>query len=354
MKKGFTLIELLVTILISSFAIALAGYVYVSAFKSDLSTRFKLRSMDDANKLMSVVLEDIGRMGNHSSLVQGDTSRINLSRLFWDLSNSDSSQFQFINHDSTDQFIFKTLRYNSLGKIIGYDSVQYSINNGTLSRKLNFIDTAGTVSTDTSVILADSVQAFDLRLGQMANLSSASLYSMSSSSAFVLRVDSANPVSASISGFNVRAGATYQVRFNESADTSVSYNWDQLNDSLSVSLVASGGTSISGVHPKYIYPNGGVIAHQIQFSPSVDVNGASFEFKLKKKITPTFTSVDTIRNVEITETSAGQYQWLSGLSSSSTGVQQKRNTQALEIRLVVSIKGKTTQVTRIVPLPANQ
>lgn len=354
MKKGFTLIELLVTILISSFAIALAGYVYVSAFKSDLSTRYKLRSMDDANKLMSVVLEDIGRMGNHSSLVQGDTNRLTLSRLYWDLSAGDSSQFQLVNSDSADRFIFKTLRYNSQGKIIGFDSVQYFVNNGTLSRRLNFIDTLGTVSSDTTVILADSVQAFDLRLGQMANLSAASLYSMSSSSAFVLRVDSANPITASVSGFNVKAGATYQVRFNESPDTSISYNWDQLNDSLSVNMVASGGTPISGVQAKYIYPNGGVIAHQIQFSPSVDASGASFEFRLKKKITPTSLTVDTIRNVDITETSAGQYEWLNGLSSSSAGIQQKRNTQALEIRLVVSIKGKSTLVSRIVPLPANQ
>lgn len=354
MKKGFTLIELLVTILISSFAIGVAGYVYVTAFKNDLNTRYKLRSMDDANHLMSIVLEDMGRMGNHDGLVQNDTITHNFSPMYWNLSNSDSSQFNLMDHDSTDRFIFKALRYNSKGIIIGFDSVEYRLNNGQLTRKLVFIDTLGSKSSDTTVLLADSILAFNIRLGQIVNADSSNLYTMSSSSSWVVHLDTNNPSTASVQSLNLKEGATYEVSFVEAPDTSISNNWDQIKDTFSVSMLDASGNLMHGTRPKYFYPTGTAFTHQVYFSPATSVNGASFQFKIKKSTTPLTPTVDTLRNVMVTEKSVGQYTWLSSLSSSTSGIAQKRASKALEVRLNVRIKGKSSQVVRIIPLPANQ
>lgn len=351
-KRGFTLIELLVTILISSFAIGLAGYVYVTAFKNDMNTRFKLKSLDDASQLMSIVIEDIGRMGNHGALVQGQSSTSN-SRIYWDMANSDTSQFSFTNSDSSDQLSFKALKYNDSGRVIGVDSVTYQLISGSLVRKNSYIPNTGSIVKD-SVILADSVKAFNIRLGIVdTTASSTYLYEMSSSSAWALNMQTNNPNTAEVNNLPLKAGATYEVSFTESPDTSFSNRFDMISDTFSVSMTNSSGTIAPGTMPKLIYSTGSTINRTFTFSPQSDISNGKFVFRAKVHGTPSSAVLDTIKNVKVKEKSSGNYQWNSALSSSAAGIAQKRSTQALEIRLMVSIKGKQTQIVRIVPVPAN-
>lgn len=182
-QYGFTLVELMIYSVVASIAITLAFHIWSNAAISGNDTRRRFAMSRDMQEMLFFVEDDLSRLGAKAAN-KPDSAEFAVSGIIWNEAHivpdifidtnsltHDYSSFKLVDGDSLDALHFKALVYDSLGAVIGLDSVSYFVDGSqqlirTMSRWTfdeNGIRTV--VTSDSAITVASNVHAFNIHAG---------------------------------------------------------------------------------------------------------------------------------------------------------------------------------------------
>jgi prepilin-type N-terminal cleavage/methylation domain-containing protein len=360
MKRAFTLIELLVTILIASFAVALATYIWFEVTKQGLMTRAKTLGTEQAALVFHTLAEDALRIGSEgviagmaqSASSSGASSSSFAKTALWWNSPNDSSHFHVINNSNTDSLRFKTLTFGDSGQATGFELTRYFVNNNKqLVRTSIFYPNFVLASAVPKMtVLADSITTFNIRLGVIGSIGTSgdTLINISSSATILTPNSSSSNVKATLAGpFNLVAGATYEAQFSDSSSSGLYDYFDITEDELMVYIASSGSDPEMGLPVLKFYPTSTPLNRKWRFNSSTNLSSKSLMLSLKLKNTIAQPRI-RLNNVRIIKISDATYSWTNTINTAN-----KIATKSFEVEITATVRGKTSTLKRILPLPSN-